>query len=493
LGVFFDCGLRWSTQVQYVQRRCLQRLNFMNSIAGTWWGAHPKCMLLLYQGLIGSVVEYASICYGNMAKTHLIKLERIQYRGIRIALGLMRSTPNISLGILSGIPPLEERFSYLNANFLIKIFGKFNHPLQKVILYLKSMNPERCMKGTDLVNLDNITATMEYFRFDLDALTARPKIDYFIFNKLKEVEKEFYSIIAPSEVSAITDRYQQTHVFYTYGSLIEDQTGFGIHNYNECKIEQKLQSPSSVFSAEILAIKSALEHISNKPQGKYIISTDSMSSLMALESRKFSCRSHPFVLLTKQIYFELQISGHDVALSWVPAHTGIPGNEIADEMAKNATINGTTSTQPPIPNDFRKLTKHHMMQKWTNKWKNCDTGRLTHSIFQEFAVKPWFHECQEDRRVVTTISRIITGHCSVKSHLQRFNIVDDPLCVCQQNYETVDHLLWECRRYDRQSVVLELSPLNVHFGTPIRDICAQKKWEAMKVCHSFFKNCDIKI
>jgi hypothetical protein len=53
-------------------------------------------MLLLYQGLIGSVVEYASICYANMAKTHFIKLERIQY------------TPNNSLGILSGKPPLEE-------------------------------------------------------------------------------------------------------------------------------------------------------------------------------------------------------------------------------------------------------------------------------------------------------------------------------------------------------------------------------------------------
>jgi hypothetical protein len=53
LGVFFDSRLRWSTQVRYVQKRCLQRLNFMRSIAGTWWGAHPRCMLLLYKGLVG--------------------------------------------------------------------------------------------------------------------------------------------------------------------------------------------------------------------------------------------------------------------------------------------------------------------------------------------------------------------------------------------------------------------------------------------------------
>jgi hypothetical protein len=42
LGVFFDSELRWMTQVQYVQGRCLQRLNFIISKAGTWWGANLK-------------------------------------------------------------------------------------------------------------------------------------------------------------------------------------------------------------------------------------------------------------------------------------------------------------------------------------------------------------------------------------------------------------------------------------------------------------------
>jgi hypothetical protein len=26
LGMFFDCGLRWSTQTKYVRRRCLERI-----------------------------------------------------------------------------------------------------------------------------------------------------------------------------------------------------------------------------------------------------------------------------------------------------------------------------------------------------------------------------------------------------------------------------------------------------------------------------------
>jgi hypothetical protein len=37
-------------------------------------------MLLLYRGLIGSVLEYGPVCYAGIARTHILLLERIQYR-----------------------------------------------------------------------------------------------------------------------------------------------------------------------------------------------------------------------------------------------------------------------------------------------------------------------------------------------------------------------------------------------------------------------------
>jgi hypothetical protein len=94
LGLFYDTGLTWDAQAKYVQKRCLQGLNFLKSTAGVWLGANYRCLLLLYKGLIGSVLDYASVCYSGMAKTHMLRLERVQYRGIRLALGLMCYTPN---------------------------------------------------------------------------------------------------------------------------------------------------------------------------------------------------------------------------------------------------------------------------------------------------------------------------------------------------------------------------------------------------------------
>jgi hypothetical protein len=129
-GLMTDCCRKWSVssiwgyflmldldgefRLNYVQKRCLQRLNFLKSVAGVWWGAHSRCMIKLYRGLVGSVLEYGSVYYSGIARTHMLRLKRVQYPGIRIALGLMCSTPNNSLGVLSGKAPLAKRSVYLN-------------------------------------------------------------------------------------------------------------------------------------------------------------------------------------------------------------------------------------------------------------------------------------------------------------------------------------------------------------------------------------------
>jgi RNase H len=131
---------------------------------------------------------------------------------------------------------------------------------------------------------------------------------------------------------------------------------------------------------------------------------------MALESKKkISCKKHQCVFQCKQLYYDLQRLGHDITHSWVPAHVGIAGNEIADEMAKNACESASISDQPPFPNDFKITAKQQMKQKWQLKCKNSDTRRMAHSIFPNIATKPWFNEIQEERGVISTFSRIITG------------------------------------------------------------------------------------
>jgi ribonuclease HI len=58
--------------------------------------------------------------------------------------------------------------------------------------------------------------------------------------------------------------------------------GFAVHHF-------------AVHTAELAAIRMAMNHIENEALGRYLILTDSMSSIRVMESRKISLHTHPFV------------------------------------------------------------------------------------------------------------------------------------------------------------------------------------------------------
>jgi hypothetical protein len=117
----------------------------------------------------------------------------------------------------------------------------------------------------------------------------------------------------------------------------------------------------------------------------------------------------------------------------------------------------------------------------------ADHGRFAQFILPIVSLRPWFEDRKEERSFVTSVSRIMSGHSSVRSHLHRFGIVEGPMCVCLQDYETVDHLIWHCERFwsEKHRLVDALSELDVLYGTPVRDLCGLRKWSDIKCCLDF--------
>jgi hypothetical protein len=79
-----------------------------------------------------------------------------------------------------------------------------------------------------------------------------------------------------------------------------------------------------------------------------------------------------------------------------------------------------------------------------------DTGRFAHSILPKLSLRPWFEGQREDRKFVSTVLRIMSGHCTARSHLSRFRTVEGAECICLKDYETVDHLIWHCERFENE-------------------------------------------
>jgi hypothetical protein len=108
----------------------------------------------------------------------------------------------------------------------------------------------------------------------------------------------------------------------------------------------------------------------------------------------------------------------------------------------------------------------------------------------------------------------MSGHSSVRSHLDRFGIIEDPMCVCDSDdYETVEYLIWYCERFgsERHRLIHPLSELDVLHGTPglhkwiryddsnflwtssIKPFRVRAKWSAIKCCIDFLESFEIAI
>jgi hypothetical protein len=130
----------------------------------------------------------------------MLRLEKVQYRGIRIALGLMCSTPNNALGDFSGIAPLAERFVNLNFRYLVVVFYRFDHPLKRRLEILSELN----------VSPLNIVSSESFTRHDFPALLATHFVGDHMERALSGVQT---SVVASRELLTVTATFAASMVF----------------------------------------------------------------------------------------------------------------------------------------------------------------------------------------------------------------------------------------------------------------------------------------
>jgi hypothetical protein len=99
-----------------------------------------------------------------------------------------------------------------------------------------------------------------------------------------------------------------------------------------------------------------------------------------------------------------------------------------DGEARYESLNGSIFDRILSPCYFQSLARPVLLREWQKKWDLADTGRFALSILPKVSLRPWFQGQKEERSFVTSVSRITSGHSSVQSHLDRFRIVEDPIC-----------------------------------------------------------------
>jgi ribonuclease HI len=189
-------------------------------------------------------------------------------------------------------------------------------------------------------------------------------------------------MVVPRLMASETSGFDASSIFFTDGSKSRAGTGFGVYYSGGFEYCFRLREPSGVFTSEMSAIFVALIQIGARRPGRYLVVTDSMSSLKALKTRRVAPRTHSLVYEIKEACWWLTNNGYEIHMMWIPSHVGVRGNERADLLAGDAVENGIDIEwhAPVRPSDFFRLSRVRLLECWQSGWDGSDMGRYAYSI-----------------------------------------------------------------------------------------------------------------
>ena len=142
-----------------------------------------------------------------------------------------------------------------------------------------------------------------------------------------------------------------------------------------------------------------------------------------------------------------------IHFTWVKAHNGNYGNEIADHLAKEAASGSDVDiAYIKIPKSAVTSELHEKgVQTWQSEWDASNKGELTKTFFPSIKDR-----ISKRLQMCISFSTIVTGHGKLRTYFHRFKIIEDPTCLCKMSPQTTDHLLWECDLLKSRDKYLEI-------------------------------------
>jgi hypothetical protein len=220
---------------------------------------------------------------------------------------------------------------------------------------------------------------------------------------------------------------------------------------------ERLPKKRGIIDCEIIAMILAIEHNIEEP--KILILSDNQT---ALEYCEYAKKKGTLAHHNERLFKALRKFEGKIQSSYIPAHTGIEGNEKADEAAKNPTQEepeDELATIPYIKEELKKRRKEAWL-KWFNE--------KTHEYDQRPNTKT-YHRLKNQRWKDTSIILRLKSNKGWGNNIAK----NDRKCKCGQEIDT-EHL-WTCReykaerpktrKYDEQTI--KWAKRHKYFGTPI--------------------------
>ena len=432
LGLTIDAKLTFNAHVAATCKKAADIYKQLACAARVTWGLNREIIRTIYVSVIEPIVLYAASAWEPAAEKLMTRnqFDSLQRGFAQKICKAYRTVSLTSALILSGQLPLDLRV--IEAATLFKI--KKGHSQE----FLPPGRELECNVHHSKNPHPALLTITEYAR--LEDLTPETQVAH--------------HLTGPQ--------------IYTDGSKIEGKVGAALtwwENGKESKFSTfGLEPHNTVFQSEMYALFRAVRMARESRAASVSILSDSRSSLDLLRSPSVT---HHLAMQVKRCVREIREEGREVRFFWLRAHVGTPGNERADELAKEAALKTETADYNKVPVSFvRRKIREGTIKKWQARYESSSTGAVTKVFFPDvLAAKRTLRDA-----VLTPVHvQVLTGHGGFSAYLHRFHLKDSPSCVCDPSCdETVWHLLLECPRFcqDRmeleQTIEIQLSQSTLH-------------------------------
>ena len=423
----------------------------IRATAHTSWGWHHSTLKMAFHALVCSKRDSAAPAWQPwLSDTNLSSLDCLQNHPLWLVTGQLVSAPLEALRLEADVqsyPTCSKRL-ILKANEKA-LRSTDDHPKH----IARDVNIPQCLQSRSSFR----QKAEELLTLLPPDLQHRENITYFLSPPWQQ--SSFHVGRVSIYVSGITGRadgnsikrqfslttiasYQADYVIYTDGSASGGTKNRGaaavvtrrspLQPDVVTTIKTKGRTFISSYEEEAAAMESALYWTltnANHHSITVFFCTDSKSLCEALIS------SHPW---TFSIHNSINSILSLIFIQWIPGHSAIPGNDLADKAAKEATtiatdtilsislsssiqaINEKIGDAPPIIERVAAVYKHRRVSRDAKQINN--------------------------RKDDVLIARLRSGHHpSLKQYLHRLDPSQDPTCPnCCQEEQDLLHWLWEC-------------------------------------------------
>ena len=460
LGVRFDRTLSFRQHVLDLKAKMGKRSNALRAVSGKAWGANTSDLRSLYLAYIRACADYAAAGWmPGVAPANLEHLEVAQRQACRIITGCLRSTPAAALEREADLMPFAVRRKQLAAaaaeRHLRDLPGDPLQPLLQEARPRRRLHRDRgwadaglevsaeaglggLLREPTLVVPSAPPWESAAEGVSIYTTTTRPTKRTDPPDKRLEAVRETLAELPPAD-----------YTIYTDGSATEgaENGGAGVVIFRGETEIRRIRTPAgrwtSSYRAELTALDSALEFLLGTDADPVLaevrICTDSQSALTRLREGPAAQTD----ALADRVWRRLRglaDRGTHVTLQWVPGHAGLPGNELADEVARAAA----ELDQDEAPVDL-KSAKSRLRRHAHGEWEE----RLRPTRYYE-EVGPRRATPGEraglSRQESVEAARLRTGHSTILAgYRHRIGLQAAPTCPeCEQEPETMTHLLTDC-------------------------------------------------